>query len=102
MLIPGTRGVLRLCVCAAALLGASAVFGQSYIIQTVAGTTRLKNGAPATATPLRFAWGVAQDSAGNVYIADERDNRILMAGTDGNIHIIAGTGVAGFAGDGGP
>ena len=90
----------QFCVYAAALLGAPAVLGQSYLIQTVAGTTRLKPGAPATSTPLRYPWGVAQDSAGNVYFADNLDNRILMAGTDGNIHIVGGTGVAGFSGDG--
>jgi trimeric autotransporter adhesin len=96
------RRILQLGVCAAALLGASAAFGQSYIIQTVAGTTRLKNGAPATSTPLRYPWGASQDASGNVYFADYLDNRILMVGVDNNIHIVAGTGVAGFTGDGGP
>src|SRR5580704_14480683 len=101
MLPQRARQPFQLCIYAAALLGASAAFGQSYTIQTVAGTTRLKDGASATSTPLRYPWGLAQDAAGNVYFADERDNRILMVGTDGNIHIVAGTGVAGFAGDGG-
>ncbi len=89
-------------VWAGSLLGVSAAFGQSYIIQTVAGTTRLKDGAPAASTPLRYPWGAAQDAGGNVYFADYLDNRILMVGADNNIHIVAGTGVAGFAGDGGP
>ncbi len=102
MLPQRARRPFQLCIYAAALLCASAAFGQSYTIQTVAGTTRLKDGASATSTPLRYPWGLAQDAAGNVYFADERDNRILMVGTDGNIHIVAGTGVAGFSGDGGP
>lgn len=85
-----------------ALLGAAAALGQSYNIQTVAGTTRLKNGAAATSTPLRYPWGVAEDAGGNIYIADFLDNRVLMVGTDGNIHTVAGTGFAGFSGDGGP
>ncbi len=95
------RRIVQLGLLAAALLGASAAFGQSYIIQTVAGTTRLRNGAPATSTPLRYPWGVAQDPSGDVYFADYLDNRILMVGADNNIHIVAGTGIAGFAGDGG-
>ena len=90
------------CVWAGLLLGIPAALGQSYIIQTVAGTTRLKDGAPAANTPLRYPWGVAQDASGKVYIADERDNRILMIDTSGSIHAIAGTGLAGFSGDGGP
>src|SRR5579863_1417080 len=102
MLILPARRTFQFSVWAGALLGAAVAFGQSYIIQTVAGTSRLKEGAPVTSTPLRYPWGSAQDASGNVYIADYLDNRILMAGTDGNIHIVAGTGIAGFAGDGGP
>ena len=92
----------QLCVYAGMLLGIPAALGQSYLIQTVAGTTRLKNGAPALSTPLRRPFGAVQDSNGNVYIADDLDSRILMVGTDGNIHVIAGTGVPGFSGDNGP
>jgi hypothetical protein len=83
------------------LLGTSAALGQSYIIQAVAGTTRLKPGAPATSTPLRYLWGSVEDDAGNIHIADDPDNRTLLVSTDGTIHILAGAGVAGFSGDGG-
>ncbi len=38
-----------MCYCGWALLGAALALGQSYNIQTVAGTTRLINGAPANA-----------------------------------------------------
>src|ERR1035438_5618392 len=97
-----TRRIFQLGILAGVLLGAPAAFGQSYIIQTVAGTTRLKPGSPATSTPLRYPWGSVEDAAGNIYIADNLDNRILMVSTDGKIHILAGTGIAGFSGDGGP
>ena len=96
-----SRCMGQLGILAWALLGVSAAFGQSYIIQTVAGTTRLKPGNPATSTPLRYPWGSVEDASGNIYIADNLDNRILMVSTDGKIHILAGTGIAGFSGDGG-
>jgi uncharacterized protein (TIGR03437 family) len=62
----------------------------------------VKPGSPATSTPLRFPYGVAQDAAGSVYIADQFDNRILRVALDGSIRVLAGTGEAGFSGDGGP
>src|ERR1700744_947896 len=92
----------RFLVCAVALLGALTAFGQSYNIQTVAGSTRLKPGAAAVSTPLRYPWGTVQDGAGNLYIADMLDDRILMVDPSGNLHIVAGKGTEGFSGDGGP
>ncbi len=48
------------------------------------------------------------DAAGNVYIADTLNNRVLKLGMgpsgttlDGTITLVAGTGVGGYAGDGG-
>jgi len=46
--------------------------------------------------------GIAVDPSGNVYIADEDNHRVRQVTTDGVIHTIAGTGVPGFSGDGGP
>ncbi len=40
------------------------------------------------------------DSEGNLYIADKDAHAIRKVTTDGRIHTIAGTGVAGFNGDG--
>jgi trimeric autotransporter adhesin len=100
--MPPIQRKYRLRFYVGALLGTAAVFGQSYNMQTVAGTTRLTNGAPAVNTPLRYPWGTAQDQAGNIYIADMLDNRILMVDTSGNIHVVAGKGTEGFSGDGGP
>jgi len=46
--------------------------------------------------------GVAVDNSGNVYIADTLQHRVLKMNAAGNVSILAGTGVAGFSGDGGP
>jgi hypothetical protein len=45
---------------------------------------------------------VALDGLGNVYIADIGNNRIRRVAPNGVITTFAGTGVAGFGGDGGP
>jgi hypothetical protein len=76
----------------------------SGIITTFAGTGRFGfsgDGGPATSARLA-AIDVAADAAGNLYIADVGNARIRKVGTDGIITTIAGTGVRGFSGDGGP
>jgi uncharacterized protein (TIGR03437 family) len=77
----------------------------SGIISTVAGTVKLGfNGdnQPATAASLTDPEGVAVDAAGNLYIADTSNQRIRKVSPQGIITTIAGTGVQGFSGDGGP
>ena len=70
-------------------------------ITTIAGGgTSKAEGVQATSVALNAPAAVAVDSAGNLYIAEFGANRIRMIGMDGNIHTIAGNGLAGFAGDG--
>lgn len=45
---------------------------------------------------------VAYDASGNLYIADTRNHVIRRVDVSGNISTVAGSGVQGFAGDGGP
>ena len=59
------------------------------------------DGGAATNASLNGPTGVAVDAAGNLYIADNDNNRIRRVGTNGLITTVAGNGTAGFAGDGG-
>lgn len=56
----------------------------------------------ATAANLDSPSGVALDAAGNLYIADTDNHRIRRVSSAGVITTVAGTGAAGFSGDGGP
>ena len=60
------------------------------------------DGGPATAAELDHPSGLAVASNGDVYIADAGNNRVRMVNPSGIITTVAGTGVAGFSGDGGP
>ena len=60
------------------------------------------DGGPATAAALNVPRGIAVDSAGNLYIAEQLNNRVRKVTPAGVISTFAGTGAAGFAGDGGP
>ena len=55
----------------------------------------------ATTAQLNGPTGVAVDGSGNVYIADENNQKVRIVNTSGVINTIAGTGTAGYSGDGG-
>ena len=59
------------------------------------------DGAAAAAALLNAPSGVAIDPSGNVYVADTANNRVrLISSSTGTISTVAGTGMAGFSGDG--
>ena len=60
------------------------------------------DGGPATEAQLNYPRGVAIDGAGNVYIADQGNQRIRKVDSTGTITTIAGSGERGFSGDGDP
>jgi cysteine-rich repeat protein len=60
------------------------------------------DGGPATQASMSFVFSVSVDVAGRVIFADTNNNRIRAIAPDQTISTIAGTGVQGFSGDGGP
>ena len=80
------------------------VAATSGIITTIAGNGTASfggDGAQATSASLNVPYGVAVDSAGNLYIADSWNNRIRkVTAASGIITTIAGNGTATFGGDG--
>lgn len=76
------------------------------IISTVAGGAPVPgysgDGGPAIGAGFTLPGGVTVDSAGNLYIADAGNNRIRKVNSAGVITTVAGNGVKGFSGDGGP
>jgi uncharacterized protein (TIGR03437 family) len=86
----------------ASFLAAANPPANSYIIQTVAGSDFAADGPSALAAIFSQTEGIAIDSSGTIYIADADDNRVRKINPNGSIQTVAGTGVAGFAGDGGP
>ncbi len=80
----------------------------SGIITTVAGAATTSggfsgDGGPAISATLNHPYDLAIDATGNIYIADQNNNRIRMVNTSGIINTIAGyTFAPGFSGDGGP
>lgn len=77
------------------------------IITTLAGDDSIGayggDGAAATLAELNYPTGVAMDSLGNLFIADQTNQRVrkIAVGT-GIITTVAGDGTYGYSGDGGP
>ena len=60
------------------------------------------DGGPATAAQLSNPHNVVEQSDGGILIADTTNARIRRVAPNGVITTVAGTGVDGFGGDGGP
>jgi uncharacterized protein (TIGR03437 family) len=74
------------------------------IISTIAGNGTQGysgDGGPALNAQIDVVVGVGADNAGNVYIADANNHRVRKVDLSGNITTVAGTGTAGYSGDGG-
>jgi Putative Ig domain/NHL repeat len=73
------------------------------IIITVAGNGTAGDGGAGATAQLNGPHGVAVDSSGNLFIADTGNNVIReVVQATSNIITVAGTGAAGYSGDGGP
>jgi len=103
-LVPATTGTY---------FGRAMNAGHIYAIAGTGHAGYSGDGGPATAARLRYPGGAAFDGAGNLVIADGGNDavRVVAAATGtfygqvmtgGDIYPVAGTGSAGFSGDGGP
>lgn len=75
------------------------------VISTIAGTGGRGfsgDGGPATSAQLDSPADLAMDEAGNLYIADVGNFRIRRVTPNGTITTVAGSGLMGDSGDGGP
>ena len=106
-ILNGTRGILALLIFAS-LESADA---QTGTISTVAGDGFRSekgegrfngDGASASSASLNFPSSVFKDASGNLYIADLWNRRIRKVDESGIISTVAGNGLSGFSGDGGP
>ncbi len=88
------------------ILMATLQSGRTQNITTYAGLGTASysgDGGQATAAELNGPFGVCSDAAGNLIVADRNNERIRMVNAiSGLITTIAGNGVAGYKGDGGP
>lgn len=75
------------------------------VITTIAGTNGVGgysgDGGLAITNRLNSPTGVAVDSDGSLFIADQNNNRVRQIGTNGIITTVVGTGISSFSGDGG-
>jgi len=98
-------GIGGLLVVVVSLLAATSAFGVSGsdTITTIAGTGTAGfsgEGGQATSAQLNYPLGVAVDAQGSLYIGDQVNNRVRKV-SGGTITTVAGTGTAGYSGDGG-
>src|ERR1035437_7849201 len=89
--------------------GALCQVDSSSVITTVSGGASgfAGDGGPSSAGRYRFndlltVRGMIIDKTGNLLITDTDNNRIRQISSDGSVRTVAGSGGAGFYGDGGP
>jgi uncharacterized repeat protein (TIGR01451 family) len=91
--------------------GTIAIAGQTFtvtqtgiypVISTLAGGAMPPTTAPGASVSIPVSYGVAVDSSGNTYFPSPNLNAVFKADPTGVVTRIAGTGVPGQLGDGGP
>ena len=77
----------------------------TWVIETIGGTGvagRSGDGGPALAAEINHPRGIALLPDGSIVFAEPYGHTVRRIAPDGTIATIAGTGAAGFSGDGGP
>lgn len=94
------KKLTRIALC---LVGAGALIlsaAAQDVVNTVVGGG--PNGLPGKNANMSLPLGVAVDAAGNVYVAANPLFRVFKISTTGVETVVAGSGVQGYSGDGGP
>jgi sugar lactone lactonase YvrE len=94
------RKILSLSVCILVLYSVKA----QLIVTSIAGTgiaSYSGDGGPAINARINNPYGICVDKEGNLLFTDTDNNRVRKISKDGIITTIAGTGIAGYSGDGG-
>lgn len=96
MLTRGSSLAVGLC-----LLSSAAAFGQQYTITTLAGngTDGFLDGSDLKAAQFSTPNSLTVDSKGAVYVSDTGGSRVRLI-SGGSVSTIAGTGTAGYSGNG--
>jgi DNA-binding beta-propeller fold protein YncE len=74
---------------------------ESEVLAGTGQTGVAPDGVPALGAPLASPHGVAVDIDGTIFVSESRGARVRTIGPDGTLGTLAGTGEAGFSGDGG-
>ncbi len=98
------RPAKRMLCCAFLFIALTGALAAQNVITTIAGEdpSFTGNGQPAVNVPIGYVNGVAADGAGNVYFTDPLEHLVLRVAMDGTLTVVAGNGIAGYSGDGGP
>jgi trimeric autotransporter adhesin len=77
----------------------------SGYISTIAGTGTSGfsgDGGAATAAAFSYTYNIAIDASGNLFVVDDRNQRIRQVSASGIVNTVAGSGSDTISGDGGP
>jgi Abnormal spindle-like microcephaly-assoc'd, ASPM-SPD-2-Hydin len=95
------KNSVRLALCALVCLIFGSVSVEAQNITTVAGSGPVPPATlPATTSSVGSPVAVRFDTAGNMFVLDNKYSRILKVNAAGQISVYAGNGTAGFSGDG--